>query len=61
MVDDVSFTRSSRLLHQLYIRGRHSCTSTICRSQVYKAVSTIVREKKSLSAIVVYRLRNMND
>jgi len=59
MVDDASFTRNSRLLHQLYIRGRHSCITTLVSSQVYEAMSPIIR--KNLSAIFIYRLRNMND
>lgn len=59
MVDDPSFTLNRKLLHQLYIRGRHSCITTVCSSQVYNAASPIIRT--SLSAIFVYRLRNMND
>ena len=41
--DDPSFTRNSNLLHQLYTRGRHQCISTITSTQVYKAISPIVR------------------
>ena len=43
--DDTSFTRNSKLLHQLFIRGRHSYISTIVSTQVYKAISTIIRKK----------------
>ena len=42
--DDPSFTRNSKLLHQLYIRGRHQCISTVTSTQVYKAISPIVRK-----------------
>lgn len=42
--DDPQFTRNSKLLHQLYIRGRHQCISTITSTQVYKAISPIVRK-----------------
>ena len=41
--DDPSFTRNSKLLHQLYIRGRHQRISTITSTPVYKAISPIVR------------------
>ena len=57
--DNPSFTRKSPLLHQLYIRGRHSAESTITSTQVYKAISPIIR--KNLTAIMVYRLRNYSD
>ena len=43
--DDPSFTRNSKLLHQLYIRGRHQDISTITSTQVYKVISPIVRKK----------------
>ena len=63
VIDDFSdspeFTRQSKLLHQLYIRGRHQCISTITSSQVYKVVSPIVR--KHLTHLFVYRLRNQAD
>ena len=42
--DDPSFTRNSKLLHQLYIRGRHQYISTITSTQVYKVISPIVRK-----------------
>lgn len=57
--DDPQFTRHSHLLHQLYIRGRHSMISTITATQVYKAISPIVR--KNITDIFVYRLRNNAD
>ena len=57
--DDPQFTRQSKLLHQLYIRGRHQCISTITSTQVYKAVSSIVR--KNITNLFVYRLRNQTD
>ena len=57
--DDPSFTRNSKLLHQLYIRGRHQCISTITSTQVYKAISPIVR--KHITQLFVFRLRNYGD
>ena len=57
--DDPVFTRNSKLLHQLYIRGRHQMISTITATQVYKAISPIVR--KNITDIFVYRLRNQAD
>ena len=40
--DDPSFTRNSKLLHQLYIRGRHQYISTVTSTQVHKVISPIV-------------------
>ena len=57
--DDTNFTRKSQLLHQLYIRGRHYMISTITSTQVFKAISPIVR--KNVTHLFVYRLRNYGD
>ena len=57
--DDPVFTRNSKLLHQLYIRGRHQMISTITATQVYKAISPLVR--KNITDICVYSLRNQAD
>ncbi len=58
-IDDPSFTRKSQLLHQLYIRGRHYMISTITSTQVYKAISNVVR--KNMNHLFIYRLRNYAD
>ncbi len=57
--DDTNFTRRSQLLHQLYIRGRHYMISTITSTQVYKAISNVVR--KNMTHLFIYRLRNYSD
>ena len=57
--DDTSLTRKSQLLHQLYIRGRHYMISTITSTQVYKAISNIIR--KNMTHLFIYRLRNYSD
>ena len=57
--DSPEFTRQSELLHQLYIRGRHQCISTITSTQVYKVISPVVR--KHLTHLVVFRSRHAND
>jgi GTPase SAR1 family protein len=57
--DDTNFTRKSQLLHQLYIRGRHYMISTITSTQVYKAISPIIR--KNMTHLFIYRLRNYAD
>ena len=36
---DTNFTRTSQLLHQLCIRGRHHMISTITSTQVYKQLA----------------------
>ena len=57
--DSPEFTRKSQLLHQLYIRGRHQFISTITATQVFKAISPIVR--KNITDLYVFRLRNYAD
>jgi len=57
--DDPSFTRHSKLLHSLYIRGRHTFISTITATQVFNALSPIIR--KNITELYVYRLRNNKD
>jgi len=57
--DSPSFTRHSKILHGLYIRGRHSCISTITATQVFNCLSPIIR--KNITELFVYRLRNQKD
>jgi hypothetical protein len=57
--DNPQFCRNSKLLHSLYIRGRHTMISTITASQVFKLISPIIR--KNLTALYVFRLRNFSD
>jgi glycosyltransferase involved in cell wall biosynthesis len=57
--DNPSFSRSSKLSHALYTRGRHSFISTITATQVLVALSPIIR--KNATEIYVYRLRNYKD
>lgn len=57
--DDPSFTRNSLLLHSLYIRGRHLAISTITSTQVYKAISPVIR--KNITDLYIFRLRNHAD
>ena len=63
IIDDIAdapeFTRKSPLLHQLYIRGRHSMISTITATQVYKVISPIVR--KNVTDLIIFKLRNYAD
>ena len=57
--DNPQFSRSSKLLHALYTRGRHSFISTITATQVLVALSPIIR--KNATEIYLYRLRNYKD
>ena len=57
--DSPEFTRQGKLLHQVYIRGRHQCISTITSAQVYKVISPVFR--KNLTHLFVFRLRDAND
>jgi len=55
----LSLPFKNKLLHQLYIRGRHQCISTITSTQVYKVISPIVR--KNITHLFVFRLINQAD
>ena len=57
--DSPSFTRHSKLLHSLYTRGRHLMISTITSTQVFNALSPIIR--KNITQLYVYKLRNYKD
>jgi hypothetical protein len=57
--DSPQFTKQSKLLHALYIRGRHTFISTITATQVFNALSPIIR--KNITELYVYRLRNYRD
>jgi hypothetical protein len=57
--DDPVFSRSSKLLHALFTRGRHSFISTIVSTQKYRAISNIIRV--NATNLYVFRLRNGGD
>jgi hypothetical protein len=57
--DNASFTRHSKLLHALYTRGRHTFISTITATQVFNALSPLIR--KNITQLYVYKLRNYRD
>ena len=54
--DDPSFTRQSKLLHQLFTRGRHNSISTVVSTQKFASIHPIVRV--NATSLIVYRLRN---
>ena len=56
--DSPSFTRHSKL-YSLYTRGRHLMISTITSTQVFNALSPIIR--KNITQLYVYKLRNYKD
>ena len=59
MADSAEFCRHSKLLHSLYIRGRHICCSVITSIQKYVCLSTIARV--NATSIFVFRLRSWQD
>ena len=59
VADNPSLTRHDKLLHALYLRGRHSFISTIVSTQVFTALSPIIR--KNITQLYAYRLRNYRD
>jgi hypothetical protein len=59
MADSPEFCRQSKLLHQLFIRGRHNSISTIVSTQKWNCISPIVRV--NATELYIYRLRNYKD
>ena len=53
--DDPAFTRQSKLLHTLYIRGRHNMINAITASQKFNATHPII--KVNATELCVYRLK----
>ena len=59
MSDDPKFTRQSQLLHQLYIRGRHSFISTVTSVQKATTLHPLIRTQATHT--FTFRLRSMQD
>ena len=57
--DGPSFTRQSKMLHSLYVRGRHNMISTITATQQFNAIHPVIRV--NAAELYVYRLRHMKD
>ena len=57
--DDESFSKRSKLLNQLYVRGRHNMISTITSTQKFRAIGNIIRI--NITELYVFRLRNQHD
>ncbi len=57
--DNPEFSRSSKLLHSCYTRGRHSSISTWTSTQRYTCLSPIIRT--NATSLFVFRLRNFSD
>jgi hypothetical protein len=57
--DDEQFSKRSKLLNQLYIRGRHNMISTITSTQKFRAIGNIIRI--NITELYVFRLRNQHD
>ena len=57
--DDPKFSRNSKLLHALFVRGRHSQISTTVSTQTFTAIHPIIRV--NASELYVFRLRNYSD
>ena len=53
------FCKHSKLLNQLYIRGRHNMISTITSTQKFRAIGNIIRI--NITELYVFRLRNTHD
>ena len=57
--DDPSFTRQSKMLHSLYVRGRHNMINTITATQKFNAIHLIIRV--NATELYVYTLSNTQD
>ena len=57
--DDEKFCKRSKMLNQLYIRGRHNAVSVITSTQKYRAIGNIIRINST--ELIVFRLRNAAD
>ena len=57
--DDEKFSKHSKLLNQLYIRGRHNMISTITSTQKFRAIGNIIRI--NITELYIFRLRNQHD
>ena len=57
--DEPSFTRQSKMLHSLYVRGRPNLIKTITATKKFNAIHPIIRV--NAAELYVYRLRNMKD
>ena len=54
--DNQSVVRSSRALHELYVRGRHAGLSCLCSVQKYRVLHPIIRV--NATDLIVFRLRS---
>ncbi len=57
--DDPSFTRNSKLLHQLYIRGRHAMITVITAVQKVVTLAPLIRTQATHT--FTFRLRSFQD
>ena len=57
--DDPQFTRNSKLLHQLYIRGRHFFANIVTSVQKATTLHPLIRTQAT--ATFTFRLRSMQD
>ena len=57
--DDPAFTRHSKLLHQLYIRGRHAFISTVTSVQKVTTLAPLIRTQATHT--MTFKLRSLQD
>ena len=54
-----NFTRQSKMLHSLYVRGRHNMINTTTATQKFNAIHLIIRV--NATELYVYTLSNTQD
>ena len=59
--DGVRFSRNSKLLHSLHVRGKHSCISVVTATQKFNALSLVIRARASACDLYVFTSRNYSD
>jgi hypothetical protein len=57
--DSPTFSRSSKILHSLFTRGRHKMISTFVSTQKFSALHPIIRV--NASSYIVFKLKNYQD
>jgi hypothetical protein len=59
IADDPRITRQAKPVHELFVRGRHHCISTIASVQKYRVLAPLIRV--NATDLIVFRLRSMHE
>ena len=59
IADDPKITRQAKPVHELFVRGRHHCISTIASVQKYRVLAPLIRV--NATDLIIFRLRSMHE